>query len=242
MATELWLALDVSDTESAIRYTKELREYVDVYKIGLELFTSEGPKVVEKIKKHGGRVFLDLKFNDIPNTVAGAVRNITKLGADYIDIHACGGPDMMKAAVEAAKEEACKCGYKVSPKVLAITVLTSIDDLVLKQLNIKNDSKSLVKDWAQLAKKCGLDGVVNSLQEVSCVREVCGVDFLSVTPGIRTGKQSKDDDQQRVGTPEQAVQLGSSAIVVGRPILKAKDPLAAAAAIKDELLRADKGL
>jgi orotidine-5'-phosphate decarboxylase len=242
MTAELWLALDVSDTQSAVRYTKELKDYVDVFKIGLELFTAEGPAVVNKIKECGGRVFLDLKFNDIPNTVAGAVRNVTRLGADFIDIHACGGPDMMKAAVEAAKEEAERCGLKKAPKILAITVLTSIDNSTLSRLGLVSDARHLVQDWAQLAQECGLDGVVNSIHEVTKVKDVCGPDFLTVTPGIRLGSTSDSDDQQRVGTPKQAALLGASAIVVGRPILTAKDPLAAAAAIKGALLQVNKEL
>lgn len=127
MAVELWLALDVSSKSSALSWVKKLKDNIDVYKIGLELFTAEGPKVVTAIKDLGYKVFLDIKLNDIPNTVAGAIRNATKLGVDYIDVHALGGPDMMRAAVEAASEEAEKTGLKKRPKVLAITVLT-IDD------------------------------------------------------------------------------------------------------------------
>lgn len=236
--TELWLALDVSNSEVAIRTTKELKGYVDVFKVGLELFTSEGPAIVSKIKEAGGRVFVDLKFNDIPNTVAGAVKSITKLGADYIDIHASGGPDMMKAAVEAAHEEAERSGLVSPPKILAITVLTSLDNNQLRILKLQNDAQSLVINWAQLAQSCGLNGVVNSIAEAENIRKVCGRDFITVTPGIRLGALSPNDDQKRVGTPEEAVRAGASAIVVGRPILQSKDPVAAAVSIKERMLHA----
>ena len=234
MSVELWLALDVSDTSSAFKLAKKLKRQIDVFKIGLELFTAEGPSVVRKLKDIGGRIFLDLKLHDIPNTVAGAIRNLTRLGADYIDIHAAGGPEMLMAAKEAAEEEAERSNIP-APQLLAITILTSLDSYILRQLMIKEEPIKLVEHWAKLAKDCGMSGVVNSLEEVTTVRKVCGDRFLSVTPGIRIKKTSKDDDQRRIGTPRDAVILGSSAIVVGRPILQSDDPVAAASAIKEEL-------
>lgn len=238
MSVELWVALDVSDSKTAISVVEKLGNKVDVFKIGLELFTAEGPSVISKIKELGCKVFLDLKFHDIPNTVAGAVRNATRAGADFIDVHAAGGADMMMAAREAADDEAKRCGLRSRPKLLAITVLTSLDANALRQLGMNFQPSDLVKNWAILAKDCGMDGVVNSLQEVAIVRQVCGKNFLSITPGIRPTTSTANDDQRRVGTPRSAVLLGSSAIVVGRPILQAVDPVAAAVSIKEELLQA----
>lgn len=235
MSVELWLALDVSTKSSAISWVKRLKDNIDVFKIGLELFTAEGPSIVSDIKNLGCKVFLDIKLHDIPNTVAGAVRNATKLGADYIDVHASGGPEMMRVAVETASEESIKLGRKNRPKILAITVLTSLNEASLIQLNIDSTPLKLVKEWAKLAQSCGLDGVVNSIKEVQEVRKVCGKQFFSVTPGIRPTDVSKTDDQKRVGTPRDAAELGSSAIVVGRPILQSKDPVKIAYQIKNDL-------
>lgn len=240
MSVELWVALDVSDSDAAISIVKKLKNHVDVFKVGLELYTAEGPNIVKKIKKLGARVFLDLKFHDIPNTVAGAVRNVTRLEVDFLDVHASGGPEMMYAAHEAAQEEAMRCGLESRPKILAITALTSITNETLKALQITTSTEVLVESWARLAKECGMDGVVNSLHEVKAVRAACGEDFLSVTPGIRSDSKRGKDDQRRIGTPKEAVLLGASAIVVGRPILKAEDPVAAAMAIKEEIVLAKK--
>lgn len=238
MSVELWVALDVSDSHTAVSLVKKLKNHVDVFKVGLELYTAEGPSVVRKIKKLGGRVFLDLKFHDIPNTVAGAVRSATRLEVDYLDIHASGGAEMMRAAHEAAQDEAVRCGLANGPKILAITALTSITNETLSALRITTSTDVLVESWAKLAKDCGMDGVVSSLHEVKSVRARCGEDFLLVTPGIRPAFARTKDDQRRIGTPKDAVLLGASAIVVGRPILKAEDPLAAVIAIKKEIIAA----
>jgi orotidine-5'-phosphate decarboxylase len=216
-----------------------LRDHVDVFKVGMELFTAEGPGVVQQLKDLGCRVFLDLKLHDIPNTVAKAVRNVSQLGVDFIDIHAAGGLGMMRAAREAAEEGAAAAGFTKRPRLLAITVLTSLDASALAELGIDAHPLSLVMRWASLAKEAGINGVVCSLQEVQDVRRACGREFLTVTPGVRPTEGGLGDDQRRVGTPRDAVNRGSSAIVVGRPIIQAADPVGAAAHIRQELRSAE---
>lgn len=233
MPTELWLALDVNDHNTAINWVKELKDHIDVFKIGLGLFTSAGPDIVKRIKEMNCHVFLDLKLHDIPNTVTNAIKNLTRLNVDYIDLHALGGSEMMKSAYEAVNEESEKRNLLYRPKLLAITVLTSLDAKKLKQLSIDSSPDDLVMNWAKLAKECNMDGVVNSVHEISIIKNACGNDFLSITPGIRLEDEHESDDQSRIGTPYNASSLGANAIVVGRPILKSSNPILVAKKIKN---------
>lgn len=199
-------------------------------KVGMELFYSEGPQIVRYLKEQGHKVFLDLKFHDIPNTVAGAVKSVSPLGVDIINLHAAGGIKMMadaKAAIEAAGSTA---------KLIAVTQLTSTNGEVLKnEILIDRPLDDVVLSYAASAKKAGLDGVVCSALEVPLIKSVFGAEFITVTPGIRPASTDKGD-QARVVTPEQAAELGSDYIVVGRPITKAEDPYAAYLAIKSAFL------
>lgn len=235
MPTQLWLALDVSDENDAIKYVKMLKDDVDVFKIGLELFTRGGCSIIEEIKKYDCQVFLDLKFHDIPNTVAKAVKNIVRHGVDYFDVHASGGTDMMKAAVESAHEESERLSLPNIPKILAITLLTSIDSGSLRKLSLEYEPEQLVGRWAKLAKQCGLDGVVSSIKEVDIIKKECGENFLTVTPGIRLVESDKEGDQLRIGTPKHAAELNAYAIVVGRPILNSNSPLDTIKIIRNQL-------
>jgi orotidine-5'-phosphate decarboxylase len=175
----------------------------------------------------------DLKFHDIPNTVAGAVRAGTRLGAWMMTVHASGGHDMLKAARDAAHEEAAKTGG-TRPLIVGVTVLTSLDNARLAEVGAGDGVRAQVQRLAALAQKAGIDGVVASPQEIGLIRETCGPDFAIVTPGIRPASSSKDD-QARTMTPREAVQAGASYLVIGRPITGAADPAAAAAAINDEI-------
>jgi len=219
------LALDVKDLKTAGRFVEKLHPRINIFKIGPVLFTAYGPKAVELVLKKGAEVFLDLKFHDIPNTVANAVRQAARLKVKMLTLHTCGGAEMLERAAEAAKEEAAKLKIK-KPILLGITVLTS-------DRSVKN-TKLEVARRAKLAKKAGLDGVVCSVHEAKAVRKACGKDFIIVTPGIRP-KGVDAGDQKRVATAQDAIAAGADYIVVGRPILEAKNPLQAAKGIIDEL-------
>ncbi len=228
------LALDVDSERDALSLVDELSHLVGVFKIGMQLFYSAGPDIVKRIAGAGHRVFLDLKFHDIPNTVRAATRAVTNLGVYMLNVHIAGGREMMKQAAEAASEEGKRLG-KAAPFVLGVTVLTSIsEEQLCQELKIPIKMEQLVRQWALMAKECGLTGVVASPQEIAAVREACGPKFVIVTPGVRPAWSEKDD-QQRIATPARAVQMGADYIVIGRPILKAKNRKDAAMRIIEEL-------
>lgn len=230
----LVLALDVDDFKKANELVDRLSDYVGVFKIGSQLFTAEGAKVVNMVNERGGKVFLDLKFHDIPNTVAQAAEVATKLGVYIFNIHTSGGYEMMKAAAEASKKTSLALGTG-KPLILGVTLLTSINQEILeKEIGIKKILKEQVVHLAKLAKDAGLDGVVASSWEIKEIRKTCGEDFVILTPGIRpVGKSS--DDQKRVMTPREAIKLGSDFLVIGRPIRNAANPVEAAKNILKEM-------
>jgi len=227
---ELIVALDVADERGAWEVTECLAGVVDFYKVGLELFTGVGPRLVRELRSKGFRVFLDLKLHDIPNTVAGAARAATRAGANLLTLHALGGTDMMRAAAEAAAEEAERTG-RGAPDLVGVTILTSQRGGLLVG---PSDVGSAVGVLASAAREAGLAGVVASAEECAAIKRSCGRDFLVVTPGIRPSGASAND-QRRVATPARAVAAGSDFLVVGRPILRAQDPRDAASAILDEI-------
>ncbi len=202
---------------------------VRMFKIGKQLFTAEGPRAVEKLSRLGAGIFLDLKFHDIPNTVAGAVRAAAELpGVRLVNVHTLGGTDMMRAAAKAAS------GKRSRTKVLGVTLLTSMDEGALARVGILGPAKKRVVRLARLAKQAGLDGVIASPMEVADIRAACGAKFLIVVPGIRPAAK-QNNDQARIGTPADAIRAGADYLVVGRPITEAKDPRAAAKAILEEM-------
>ena len=229
------VALDVDNADSAAELVRKLRDEVGAFKVGLELFNSAGPSIFEKLKDAGvERIFYDAKIHDIPNTVAGAVRAAAKNGLWMLNLHASGGSGMMKAAVLAAKERAGEAGFD-PPKMIAVTVLTSIDERALNvELGVTEPMNCQVVRLARLAQEAGLDGVVASPKEIGLLRIACGNDFLIVTPGVRPASAVLDD-QKRVMTPAEAVKAGVDYIVIGRPIIKAQDPVSAARAIVAEI-------
>jgi len=227
------VALDVSKPADALAIADSLRDEVGGFKIGKQLFTAAGPDVVRTLVARGDRVFLDLKFHDIPNTVAGAIRSACGLGVWMVNVHASGGRSMMEAARRAADESAAAGGAK--PLVIAVTVLTSLTAADLGSIGVTASPLDHAVRLAELARASGLDGVVASPKETSAIRAAVGSDFLIVTPGIRGGgAQSSPDDQQRTLTPSQAIAAGSSYLVVGRPITGAPDPREAARQIDRE--------
>jgi orotidine-5'-phosphate decarboxylase len=235
--SELIVALDFENLSQALDFVETAGDSVTWYKIGSQLFCSAGPLAVSELKKRGKKVFLDLKFHDIPNTVASAVVEAVKMGADMVNVHASGGREMMKAAVKAAADNAVS-GKR--PLVIAVTVLTSMDSSALTEVMNRTDSyepSTHVPHLAKLAKDSGMDGVVASAHEIELIRKVCGKDFVLVIPGIRPA-DSSTDDQKRIMTPAEAVRKGANFLVVGRPVLKAKNPAEAARAIKAEMQQA----
>ena len=224
----VFVALDTPDLERALSLSRAVRDHVGGLKIGLEFYTACGPEGVKKIVQLGLPVFADVKFHDIPNTVAAASREIARLGVTLFNIHASGGEVMLREAVAAA--------HAVDPKVkvLGVTVLTSIDDGLLESVGQRGPASAQVVRLAQLAKQCGLAGVVCSAHEIAALRQACGKDFKLVVPGIRPAGADLAD-QRRVMTPLQAHSAGADILVIGRPITAAPDPAAAARAIAAEL-------
>ncbi len=230
------VALDVDRPDRALELARLLREHVGVFKVGLELFTRAGPSIVDSLRELGARVFLDLKFHDIPNTVAGAARSATRLGASMFTIHASGGRQMIAAAVSAAVE-AASTAHMPPPIILAVTVLTSIDQATLSgALLTERTVLDIAQHLAVLARDAGASGVIASPHEASMIRSACGPGFKIVTPGIRPANAATGD-QKRITTPREAIALGADYIVVGRPILSAPDPVRAARAIAEEIAK-----
>ena len=216
----LILALDVEPGQ-AMPIVAELKAYIEIFKIGSRLFTSMGPQIVEKIHEGGRKVFLDLKFHDIPATVAESCRNAARMGVWGLTIHASGGFAMMKEAQETVRKESA--ALKVpKPLIFGVTVLTSMSDPDLREIGVADSSLSQIRRLALLAEKSGLDGVVASGNEIQTVREICGKNFLVAVPGIRP-KSAAAGDQKRIMTPEKARSLGADYVIVGRPILESKD-------------------
>ena len=226
--SKLIVALDLPDRDSALRAVERLSGHVGYFKIGLELFTSEGPRLVEEIRGHGEQVFLDLKLHDIPNTVRGAVRSVCRLGVQMLTVHAAGGPAMLAGA----QEEAQASGSP--PMLLAVTALTSLSDRDLQTLGVTGTAEQWVERLAALAQESGIPGIVASSKELSMLRRRFKDALRFVVPGIRPAGAAVQD-QSRTATPGQAIKDGASYIVVGRPILQSPDPAAAADAIVQEI-------
>ncbi|MGA3196947.1 MAG: orotidine-5'-phosphate decarboxylase [Terriglobales bacterium] len=224
----LIVALDVSSVAAARKIVAAVGDSALAYKVGMQLYTAEGPAIVRELVASGRRVFLDLKYHDIPNTVAAAVREAAQLGVSMLTVHASGGAKMLRAAVDAAHAS------NPATLVLAVTVLTSLDDEGLGTLGIRGGVQDQVLRLAALAVSNGCQGVVASAQECSALRQEFGHDLVIVTPGVRPAG-SGHDDQARVVTPAEAIAAGSTYIVVGRPITEASDPAAEARAILGQL-------
>lgn len=234
---KLIVALDVDTAARALELCDQLRDDVGMFKVGSQLFTAAGPDIVRQIIARGGRVFLDLKFHDIPNTVAAAGIEATRLGVSIFNVHASGGTEMMKRTADAVAEIATREAL-AKPAVIAVTVLTSLDQKALEILSIKDEPSSLVARLARAAADCGLDGVVASPREIRLVRQTIDrPDFVIVTPGIRANEDAGDDQRRTLSAPE-AIAAGADYLVVGRPILKALDPVAAAVRLCAEINKA----
>jgi orotidine-5'-phosphate decarboxylase len=228
----LAVALDFPTEHEALKLVDQLDETCQWYKVGMELYYAAGNSIVQKLRDRGFNVFLDLKLHDIPNTVAGAVRSATQAGASLLTIHASGGAAMMTAAAEAASAPN-------APRLLAVTVLTSMDANELAGIGITASPAEQVLRLAELAKKSGINGMVCSPEEVALLRKETGPDTLLVIPGIRPAG-ADIGDQKRIATPAQAIAQGASLLVVGRPITRAANPAAAAQSILNEIEQADK--
>ena len=229
----LIVALDVSTMDAVKEIVLSLGDSVSFYKVGMELFYAEGAKTIRFLQEQNKQIFLDLKLHDIPNTVAHGVSSLTRLGASLITLHGQGGPVMMKAAVEAARESGETLGVE-RPKLLAITALTSFDDESWTAIGGQLPISDQVIRLAKLAKESGMDGVVCSALEAKMIREACGPDFLIVTPGIRPSFAATND-QKRIATPSSALQDGASCLVIGRPITQAEHPQEAVRLIIEEM-------
>lgn len=230
----LIVALDVESVQRARELVSILRDFVGMFKIGSQLFTAAGPEIVREVVNSGGRVFLDLKFHDIPNTVAAAGVAATRLGVSIFNVHAAGGGEMMQRTADAVSQVAATEGLD-RPWVIAVTVLTSIDGAMLSSIGLHSTPEDQVLTLALLAEASGMDGVVASPNEVSLVRaKVKKAPFLIVTPGVRPAG-AFPDDQKRVSTPAQAMKTGADYLVLGRPITAARDPALAAQQIAQEM-------
>jgi orotidine-5'-phosphate decarboxylase len=241
--SSLIVALDFDSLNTAVKFAKQIADLVGMFKIGSQLFTAAGPAAIKEISALGPGIFLDLKFHDIPNTVAGAVLSAAAMtGIQLVNVHALGGSAMLHAAAQAIS-----AGQPMGadrPRLLAVTVLTSMDQKTMREVGIGGPPKSRVVKLAKLTKAAGVDGVVASVQEARSIRKACGRDFLIVTPGVRpvansgNGAPARSDDQARTATPTEAIKAGADFLVVGRPITAAPDPRAAAQSIVDEIAAA----
>jgi orotidine-5'-phosphate decarboxylase len=231
-AQRIITALDVGDKDQALLLVSKLED-AEIFKVGLQLFTSEGPALLSTIRDCDKNVFLDLKLHDIPNTVGEAVKVCVSYGVKMMTLHASGGREMMTRAADAAGEEAEKIGVD-KPWLLGVTVLTSLKDEQIIEIGMKENALGQVKRLARLAREAGLDGVVCSPQEISEVRSETGKDFLIVAPGIRPSWAAAHD-QKRIMTPVEAVKKGADFLVIGRPIIKDKNPLLAFQKIVEEI-------
>lgn len=233
MSHRILAALDFPDGAQALAMADRLRGAVGGFKVGKQLFTAEGPACVRALTSRGDRVFLDLKFHDIPNTVGGAVESALRLGVWMVNVHASGGRAMMTAAREAADRAADAGGTRAL--VIGVTVLTSLDAAALRETGVADEPRDQVARLAALAREAGLDGVVCSPQEIDLVRRTCGKDFAIVTPGIRGAGDAKGD-QTRTATAAGAIAAGADYLVIGRPITAASDPREAAGRIAAEII------
>lgn len=218
-------ALDVGDMDTAKKWVHTLRGSVGWFKVGLELFTAVGPDVIKLVKDQGIKCFLDLKLHDIPNTVAGAVRSISRIGADMMTIHLSGGRAMIAAAFQAAKEESRTLGTE-RPRIVGVSVLTSLGSDDLRDVGIHRAPSEQVAHLAQFAASCGIDGMVCSAEDLAHIRARVPASLMLITPGIRPDWSGKGD-QKRIATPGAAIRAGADLLVIGRPISEAKDPLKA---------------
>jgi len=232
----LIVALDTDSPQCALDLVERLRERVSIFKVGLQLFLAGGTDIIATLKRNGINIFLDLKFHDIPATVAKASIEAVKLGVDMFTLHASGGLNMMKASLEAC-DSFCQKGSKLMPQILAVTALTSHDEMILhKELDIHLPLDQYSLHMTKLALTAGLHGAIISVGEVSLLRHQVPAGFLLITPGIRSSGESIHD-QRRVATPQEAIRLGADYLVVGRPILEASDPIQAADKILEDIRR-----
>ncbi len=231
------VALDVPTRAQALELVAKLYDDVGAFKIGMQLYNAEGPRIVHDIQKQGGKVFIDLKLHDIPNTVAEATKVLTGLQAFIMTLHASGGKKMLAAAAQSARENVPESGRK--PLVVAVTVLTSLSQQEFTdEIGIERPIAEQVVNWAKLAQAAGLDGVVASPQEIDVIRQACGKDFVIITPGIRP-LWAAANDQSRIMTPKQAVEAGADYLVIGRPITAQPDQAEAAKRIVAEIMEAE---
>ena len=234
MKEKIIVALDVPNRYEAMDYVKKLKDHVGAFKIGMQLYNSEGPDIVRDIQNYGGKVFVDLKFHDIPNTVAQTTKVITKRKAFMFSLHAGGGFKMMETCAAAAKETALTEGVQ-KPLAIAVTVLTSLSQMEFEEeIGVKRPIAEQVVTWAKMAQRAGLDGVVASPKEIKDIRTACGQDFVIVTPGIRPAWAAVND-QSRIMTPKEAVAAGATYLVIGRPITAHEKPAEAAKLIVAEM-------
>jgi orotidine-5'-phosphate decarboxylase len=238
--SSLIVALDFDSLTTALKFANQVADLVGMFKVGSQLFTSAGPEAIRQIAQLGSGIFLDLKFHDIPNTVAGAVLAAAAMpGVQLVNVHALGGTAMMRAAAQAVSAGVPMGADR--PRLLAVTVLTSMDQKAIREVGIAGPPSTRVLKLARLAQKAGVDGVVASVAEAKAIRKTCGREFLIVTPGVRSKEQglgTRKDDQARTATPREAIKAGADFIVVGRPILAATDPRAAAEEIVNEIAAA----